>query len=195
MTVRKGAEWGERVARPDGLVVAASDAALAVLVDNRSPAPLAVAGGDLRRTLGGGGEGPTMHLVALDVLRVVADGVEMCAVAHVVARRSWWRGRIVGAFNCEHHGRWDVAPRGHPNDGLAEVLDVDATMTMRQRLQAWRRLPSGTHVPQPSIGVTRGSTASWEFEQPMMLYVDGVRRGAVSRLAVSVEADAYHLHV
>ena len=31
MTVRKGAEWGERVARPDGLVIAASDAELAVL--------------------------------------------------------------------------------------------------------------------------------------------------------------------
>jgi hypothetical protein len=195
VTVRKGAEWGEQVARPGGLVVAASDAELAVLITDRPAAPLAVAGGDLRRTLGAGVEGSTMHLVALDVLRVVADEVEMCAVAHVVARRSWWRGRIVGVFNCEHLGRWDVAPRGHPNDGLAEVFDVDATMTLRQRLQAWRRLPSGTHVPHPAIGVSRSRAASWEFAAPLTLYVDGVRRGEVSRLAVAVEADAYHLHV
>jgi hypothetical protein len=195
MTVRKGAEWGVRVARPDGLVVAASDAELAAIVDEGSSAPLAVAGGDLHRTLGDSSEGPAMHLVALDVLRVVADEVEMCAVAHVVARRSWWRGRIVGVFNCEYLGRWDVAPRGHPNDGLAEVFDVDPTMTLRQRLQAWRRLPSGTHVPHPAISVTRGSTASWEFAAPLTLYVDGVRRGAVRRLAVAVDDDAYHLHI
>ena len=195
MTVRKGAEWGQQVARPGGLVVAASDAELAALVDDRSAAPLAVTGGDLRRTLGDGVEGPTMQRVALDVLRVVADEVEMCAVAHVVARRSWLRGRIVGVFNCEHLGRWDVAPRGHPNDGLAEVFDVDATMSLRQRLQAWRRLPSGTHVPHPAIGVSRSPTANWEFAAPLTLYVDGVRRGSVTRLAVAIEADAYHLHV
>ena len=119
----------------------------------------------------------------------------MCAVAHVVARRSWWRGRIVAVFNCEHLGRWDVAPRGHPNDGLAEVLDVDATMTLRQRLQAWRRLPSGTHVPHPAISVSRGPTASWEFARA----VGALRRRRSARrrppLAVAVDADAYHLHV
>jgi YegS C-terminal NAD kinase beta sandwich-like domain len=195
MTVSKGAEWGERVARPDGLVVAASDVELAALVGGGSSVPLAVAGGDLRRTLGDSPPGPTMHRVTLDVLRVVADGTEVCAVAHVVARRSWWRGRIVGVFNCEHLGRWDVAPRGHPNDGLAEVVDVDPTMTLRQRIQAWRRLPSGTHVPHPAIGVSRAASVNWEFAAPLTLHVDGVRRGAVRRLAVTVDADAYHLYV
>ena len=195
MTVSKGAEWGERVARPDGLVVAASDAELAALVSGGSPAPLAVASGDLRRTLGDGSPGPTMQLVALDLLRVVADGAEMCAVAHVVARRSWWRGRIVGVFNAEHLGRWDVAPRGHPNDGLADVIDVDPTMVLRQRVQAWRRLSSGTHVPHPLIAISQTASVSWEFETPLTLHVDGIRRGAVRHLAVTVDADAYHLHV
>jgi hypothetical protein len=195
MTVRKGVEWGERVTRPNGLVVAASDAELAVLVAGGSPPPLAVAKGDLRRTLGDSSAGTTMQLVALDLLRVVADGAEMCAVAHVVARHSWWRGRIVGVFNSEHLGRWDVAPRGHPNDGLAEVIDVDPTMTLRQRVQAWRRLPSGTHVPHPAIGVSRAASVNWEFGSPLTLHVDGVRRGTVRRLTVTVDADAYHLHV
>jgi hypothetical protein len=195
MTVRKGVDWGDRVDRPSALVVAASDAELAALVDDRSGAALAVAAGDLRRTLGDGGGGPTVQRVPIDLLRIDADGVEMCAVAHVVARRSWWRGRIVGVFNCEHLGRWDVAPRGHPNDGLADVLDVDAAMTMRERLQAWRRLPSGTHVPHPSIATARRPAASWDFERPVELHVDGVRVGTVRRLAVTVEPDAFHLHV
>jgi hypothetical protein len=195
MTVRRGAEWGERIARPDGLVVATSDAALAELVDAGSAAPLAVAAGDLRRTLGDGVDGPMVQRVPLDALRIVADGVELCAVAHVVARRSWWRGRIVGVFNCEHLGRWDVAPRGHPNDGRAEVIEVDATMPVRARMQAWRRLRSGTHVPHPAIRVSQCTTTSWEFAPPLTLYADGRRRGTVRRLTVMVEADAFHLHI
>ncbi len=195
MTVSRGAEWGEPVARPDGLVVAASDAELAQLVGRGSTAPLAVAAGDLRRTLGHSPDGPTVQRVPLDLLRVVADGVELFAVAHVVARRSWWRGRLVGVFNCEHLGRWDVAPRGHPNDGRADVLDVDATMSVRERAQAWRRLPSGTHVPHPAIRASHGSAVSWEFVPSLTLYVDGRRHGTIRRLTVTVEADAFHLHV
>ena len=195
MTVSKGAEWGTPTARPNGLVVAASDAELAQLVGTGTMAPLAVAAGDLRRTLGDGPDGPTMHRVPLDVLRVVADGVALCAVAHVVARRSWWRGRLVGVFNAEHLGRWDVAPRAHPNDGRADVLDVDARMSVRARAQAWRRLPSGTHVPHPEIRVSQNTASAWDFARPLNLYVDGRRHGSVSQLAVTVEADAFHLHI
>ena len=195
MTIEKGVDWGERVARPTGLVVAGSDAQLAELVTSGSTAPLAASAGDLHRTLGHRRDGPTVHLVPLDVLRVTADGAELCAVAHVIARRSWWHGPIVGVFNCEHLGRWDVAPRGHPNDGYAEVVDVDPTMTLRQRVQAWRRLPSGTHVPHPAISVSRRTTATWTLAPPLTLHVDGVRRGTVHRLTVTVDVDAYHLHV
>jgi len=195
MTIRKGSAWGEPVARPDGLILATSDAELADLVDRGTGAPLALRAGDLRRTLGDGADGPTMQRVALDALRIVADGVDLCAVAHVVARRSWWRGRIVAVFNCEHLGRWDVAPRGHPNDGRAEMIEVDATMPVRARVQAWRRLRSGTHIPHPAIRAAQQTTASWEFAPPLALYADGRRHGMVRRLTVTVEADAYYLHV
>ena len=136
-----------------------------------------------------------MQRVPLDVLRVVADGVELCAVAHVVARRSWWRGPIVGVFNCEHLGRWDVAPRGHPNDGRADVLEVDEAMTVRARVQAWRRLPSGTHVPHPAIRVSAARRRDLGFRAPLVLHVDGRRHGEVRQLTVTVEADAFHLHI
>jgi hypothetical protein len=195
VTIRKGADWGERVARPAGLIVAGSDAELAELVGGGSTAPLALSSGDLHRTLGDHLDAPTVQRVALDVLRIVADGIHSCAVAHVVARRSWWRGPIVGVFNCEYLGSWDVAPRGHPNDGRAEVIEVDATMTMRARMQAWRRLPTGRHVPHPAIRVSQRSTATWEFAHPLALYVDGRRRGEVRELAVTVDPDAFQLHV
>jgi hypothetical protein len=68
-------------------------------------------------------------------------------------------------------------------------------MTLRQRVQAWRRLPSGTHVPHPAISVSRDTTASWTLTPPLTLHVDGVRRGTVRRLEVTVDVDAYHLYV
>ena len=198
MTIRAGVEWGDSVARPDGLVVAGSDAELAALVAGGAAAPLAVAAGDLRRTLGAGTHGPavtTVQRVPLDVIRVRADDVELLAVAHVVARRSWWRGRLIGVFNCEHLGAWDVAPRAHPNDGRVDVVEVDQEMRWRARLQAWRRLPSGTHVPHPAIRLSRRESASWEFPKALRLFVDGRARGRVRRLTVTVEPDAFHLHI
>ncbi|MGH9135005.1 MAG: hypothetical protein ACRDZZ_13795, partial [Ilumatobacteraceae bacterium] len=61
--------------------------------------------------------------------------------------------------------------------------------------QAWRRLPSGTHVPHPAIRVSQRTSAGWEFDAPMRLYLDGRRHGSVRRLRVTVEPDAYELHV
>ena len=50
----------------------------------------------------------------------------------------------------------DVAPRAHPNDGRFDVVEVSAAMPARARLQAWRRLATGTHVPHPDITTRRG---------------------------------------
>jgi hypothetical protein len=204
VTIRKGGEWGERVARPTALVVVAGDADLADVVCAGATEPLAVASGDLLRTLGGGAAGatardgpggPEVQRVPLDLLRVEADGVERCAVAHVVARRSWWRGPIVGVFNAEYLGRWDVAPRSHPNDGRADVVVVDAGMSRRARFQAWRRLPAGVHVPHPAITVSQRPAGEWEFPEPLTLHLDGRRQGPVRHLAFRVEPDAFDLHV
>ena len=62
------------------------------------------------------------------MLRVDADGRRLTAVAHVVARGGgpWWRGPIVAVMNADRLGRWDVAPRAHPNDGRLDVVEVDA---------------------------------------------------------------------
>src|SRR4029079_13983473 len=146
--VRRGEDWGRRAVRPADVVEVADDAAAAALVDaarrEGRPAPVVgLRGGDLRRTLGGAA--PFDHLAAsvgeypIDVGLAVLDGVERAFVAHLVARGSWWRGEVVAAMNAEHLGTWDVAPRGHPNDGRLDVLHV-VDLALGDRWQAWRRL-------------------------------------------------------
>ena len=195
MTVRPGAEWGVAVDRPDDLLVVADDADLASCVIDGAARPLAVSGGDLHRSLGAPAVRATMQRVPIDRLRVTADGVVHVAVAHVVARRSWWRGRIVAVSNVDHVGVWNIAPRAHPNDGRFDVVDVAASMSVRHRWQARARLPQGTHVPHPDITVRTGTVGSWEFDRPQRLWVDGRRRGTVRHLEVAIEPDAFELHI
>lgn len=196
MTIRPGEMWGEAVTVPDGLLNAATDAEAAALVGGDRPVRLT--GGDLLTTLGGPSNGTGLWCFPIDVVRVVADGQELVAVAHVVARASgpfgWWRGPIVAAMNADQLGRWDVAPRAHPDDGRLDVVEVAAAMGLRARWHAWRRLPTGTHVPHPAIRVSRVAARGWQFERPQTLWVDGIDRGTVRSLDVTVEPDGAIVH-
>jgi hypothetical protein len=195
MTIRPGTEWGVPVARPADLLVCDGDAALAERVGAGEERPLAIGRGDLARTVGSPGPRTTLQRVPVDAVWVEIDGRRVLAVAHVVARRRWWRGRIVAVCNAEHIGAWDVAPRSHPNDGVADVIEVDASMPWRARLQAHRRLPAGMHVPHPDISTRRITDAEWELEAGMRVHVDGIDRGGARHLRVHVEPDAFELHV
>lgn len=187
VTIRPGEPWGREVARPDDLVEVTSDAALA----RRAGLPTAVRGGDLFRSLGSPRPRGRMQLVDVDGLRVVVDGVEHTAVAHVVMRRSWWRGRVVAVMNVDHLGAWNVAPRAHPNDGRFDVVEVDAGMSLRDRWAARRRLPGGDHVPHPDIVTARRASHSWRFDRPMRVEVDGVAVGPGRAVDVEIVPDRF----
>lgn len=209
MTIKPGEAWGNPVPRPPGLVLVRSDADLATAISRQRGHPIGVDGGDLARTLGVTSAGaspsatrPTANEYSIDLLEVRLDGADepIVACAHVVARSPWasglWlRGRILVVMNAEFIGEWDVAPRGHPNDGRAEVFDVDASMSLRDRLAARRRLPSGTHAPHPSIVTRSVRTGTWEFERPLDVVVDGRRVDRASRLSIDVIADAAIVYV
>lgn len=195
MTIRKGEPWGDSVERRSDLIVASSDRQLAALAGERTDRPLGVSSGDLFRTVGAPGQRPEMVRLPIDLLRVEADGVTLSAVAHVVARRSWWRGGILAVMNVDHLGEWNVAPRAHPNDGRFDVIDVDRSMTIRERLQARGRLVQGTHVPHPRISTRTATEATWVFDRPRRLWLDGERVGSVLRLSVAIEPDAAAIHV
>jgi diacylglycerol kinase family enzyme len=190
VTVERGRAWGRTAPLPDdGIVVRRDRDAASAARDGRT---VGLLGGDLCRTLGGIGDEGRLHsseatTLSIDICEVDVDGRTHVFLAHVVARRSWWTGRVWAAMNAEWLGDWDVAPRAHPGDGLLDTFDV--TMSSRDRLKARRRLRTGTHVPHPAIAQQRVARAEAAFATPLRIWVDGVRVGEATSLSVRVTSD------
>jgi diacylglycerol kinase family enzyme len=200
VTVEKGRAWGEAGPLPEGGVVVGSDAEARAVVEAArragDPVPaLGLAGGDLCRTMGGRGDAARLRSgealrAPVDLGSVLVDGRQHWFVAHLVVRRSWWWGRVVAAMNAEFLGPWDVAPRSHPNDGLLDVLDVEPSMGLTDRLTARRRLPAGAHLPHPAIRHTRVGAVQVELARPTPVWLDGQQVATARTLSVRVEPDA-----
>ena len=198
MTIRRGEPWGEQVQSPDDIRVVPTDRdarewVLALRESDRPMLPVALGGGDMARTLGGGTPGRfpgTVVTAPIDLLRIEADGRTTWAVSHVVARRSWWRGDVWLAMNAQFLGEFDVAPRSHPNDGKVDIVHVRPSMSLRARRHARDRARTGTHLPHPDLVATQSRSASTTFERPLVLWVDGVRWGTASGVSITCEPDA-----
>lgn len=201
MSVEKGQDWGTPGRVPDGAVVAATDHEATVVISaarrrNAPLPPIVLAGGDLARTLGGGTTsraGEEATLAHVDLGAVLLDGKLHWFLAHLVARRQWWRGRIVVGANAAFLGSWNVAPRAHPGDGLLDVLDGD--LPLRERLRARHRLPTGTHVPHPDISVRRRDALQVEFRRPTPIRLDGELVGEATNLSLRVEPAAVEVWI
>jgi hypothetical protein len=198
MTLRRGEDWGTVGALPAGAREARRDADAARIVeraraDGVPPPPVLLRGGDLWRTCGGGGQTPAgdvMPILPVDVGIAELDGEERVFTAHLVARgRSRWFGPLLAVCNAQHVGKWDVAPRGHPADGLLDVVEVGA-MSLPDRWRAWRRLPTGTHVPHPAIAQRRVREATFTFSRPRRIWLDGQSAGTATHLVVRADAAA-----
>ena len=198
MTVERGVDWGEPGEVPAGAVFAASDLEAAAVVTEARRAgspipPICLVGGDLARTVGATGDVARLRRregtrLAVDVGAVLLDGRLYWFVAHLIARRSWWRGRIIVVANAAFVGRWNIAPRAHPGDGRLDLLDGDPPLS--DRWNARRRLPAGTHVPHPAITTRRVDAAQFEFDRPMPIHLDGAGAGVARTVSVRVEPDA-----
>ena len=130
---------------------------------------------------------PDAVRLPVDVGAVLIDGRLHWFVAHLVARKRWWRGRVYVAMNAQYIGHWDVAPRSHPNDGLLDTFDV--TMSTGDRLKARRRLPTGSHLPHPCIKERR--TAHVQVDVGGLdVWLDGEKVGQAHTLSIRVEPDA-----
>lgn len=203
MTIERGADWGEPGQIPADAVVTANDVEVAAVVTearraNRDIPPVCLVGGDLGRTLGATGEaarrpGRAGTRLAVDVGAVLLDGRLRWFVAHLVARRSWLRGRVVIAANAAFLGRWNIAPRAHPGDGRLDLLDGDPSLG--DRLKARSRLPAGTHLPHPAITTRRIDAHQIEFARPMPIQLDGVGAGSARTVSIRVEQGALEVWI
>lgn len=198
MTIRKGEGWGEPGPLPDDGVVVDSDLAArrAVTEARRAHRPIPALGllaGDLARTCGTTGRedrlhGPDAQRVPVDLGEVLVDGSLHFFVAHLVARRSWWRGPVVAAMNAQFLGDWDVAPRSHPGDGRLDLLEAD--LSLGDRWKARSRLRTGTHVPHPGIRERRVKAVQLDLAPGTRVWLDGECVGPARALSIRVEPDA-----
>ena len=193
MTIRKGEPWGEPAVCPTDLRVVSTDRDLRdwVVWHRERGQPIravGVAGGDLARTCGGGldthptcrqghGRRDAGHDRRPDAMSDTTWGV-----AHVVARRQWLRGDVVMVMNAQFFGPYDVAPRSHPNDGKLDVVRVDPAMGVRERWQARQRARTGTHLPNRHLLTRSAVDAEFDFDQSMVVWIDGVRWGTTRHL-------------
>lgn len=197
MTIRRGQTWGEPGRLAPGAPVASSDAELATMVAEAvlagRPIEVGLLGGDLCRTVSGPGDRARLSTdqaqrLPVDIGFVRIDGGdERAFAAHVIVGRLW-HGRVVAAMNAQFHGRYDVAPRSHPNDGRVDVLDGD--LSLADRVKAWRRLPTGLHVPHPAIAERRVNELTLSFERGVPVHVDGFGVGLARTVHLRVVPDA-----
>ena len=198
MIVRRGKDWGEMAQVPESAIAVKSDAEAAAIVtaarrSNAEVPPLELRGGDLARTLGvkpdseRSGSDDRTHL-SVDLGATLVDGRLHWFVAHLVARRAWWRGRLVIVANAGFLGAWNIAPRAHPGDGLVDILDTN--MPTATRFRARRRVRSGTHLPHPLVEQRRTSATQFDLDPALDIYADGIKIGRASRLSIRVEPEA-----
>jgi diacylglycerol kinase family enzyme len=198
VTIERNRPWGDHGGlTADGVVVNTDRELRAVVEQARragtAPPVVGLLGGDLCRTLGGRGDAsrlrtPDAMRFPIDVVAVELDGDRHWFVAHLLARRSWWAGRLLAVMNAEFVGAWDVAPRSHPNDGVVDVLDGDPSLG--DRWKARSRLATGAHVPHPSISQTRVKQFETTLAPGTRVWLDGDAIGTGRQLHLTVEPDS-----
>jgi len=216
--IRPGEEWGSPTDAAPDLDVEGSDARLAAAVATAPGALIRFvpdATSDLARAVGlnpGAPVGTAQRVeLPLDVLEL-ADGSLACnlCVIGTPPDRLGWSSRAID-LDVEIDGApWfagrattvviatgqflrgvDVAPRGHPGDGKAEVQVYELTRRERRLMRA--RLPTGAHVPHPRIRQRTARSVVVRAGSPTPVEVDGVARPLVPELTIDLRPQAYRL--
>ncbi len=199
MTIEKGKPWGNEILVPSELLLLANDRDFARL----DPAVLAaVTGGDLWRALGEPAlksAGQSAVVVPVDAFEVTVTNGETQAVVIVsssvqigtwIPRSLAKRNRYIAVSNSGILDGRNIAPRAHPNDGFADVMIVDATMPLIQRIISRRRASIGNHLPHPNISVSRSTVFEAKREdRHEVLRLDGRLFGEWDSISMRVLPD------
>ena len=200
--IAKGQPWGEPAPLPaDGVVVRSDAEARAVIEEarraNRRVPVLGLLGGDLCRTLGGGGDAARLRsseamTFPVDLGAALLDGRLHWFASHLVARNRTWTRAFV-AMNAQWLGHWNVAPRGHPDDGVLDTFDVRLPLTGLPQVAS--RLRTGSHLPHPGIKERRAPAVQLGLDRRLPVWLDGTKVGMARDLSVRIEPDALRVVV
>ena len=174
MAIAKGEQWGHQGTLPEGAPVAGDDAEAASYLQTTN-GTIGLEAGDLARTLGIRAPydpGSPKHLVPIDALEVELDdgSVHQC-LAHAVLGNLRWRRGAVAIMNAAFIGSRNIAPRAHPGDGKVDVVRLD--LDLGDRIKAWKRMVTGTHVPHPKIEIRQRHDGYIELDRRSRVFIDG----------------------
>ena len=207
MTIRKGQDWGERVETPTDLLVFTDDSSAntylkEVFAKGRELQSIAILNSNLARVFGLNGAtigSTTMLRTRLDLIEVSyvllsSQTAKMNYLGNAIIRNGWLRGAITGVFNSSFIGSWDCAPKAHPNDSKLDVVSIDQSMNLRQRLTAKRLVKLGSHLPHPKISYKQTESFKIDLQEPAHLFVDSIDLGMVRQCDFRVISDALSLY-
>ena len=206
MIIKKGDNWGELVGRPRELKIFETDALLGDFLGrdpslDRARSNFAILKSNAARGLGLSGARPEarqMLRTSFDLIEIQGHEKEgpftrLC-VGYAILGNGFFRGRTVGIFNVSFCGGRDWAPRAHPNDGKLDVLRISPEMKVPQRILAYRRMKTGSHLPHPQISYHQSGEYLFDEARATRLTVDSVKMGLVEECSFRVIADALTLY-
>lgn len=203
MTIRKGQPWGHDFEVPPTTRDVDSDWQLA----RGSQEDIhIVSGGDLYMALGQPSAiriGDRRTLVQIDAMEctITNDTTTYSLHASATIEIGQWFGfgrsrRYLVVTNGGLLEGRNIAPRAHPNDACVDLMNLDASMTLRDRLNARKRAQTGAHVPHPAITISRGEsfvfTRKYTREK---LVIDGHRIATWNSIEVKVRPDYWQVIV
>ena len=198
--ITRGEQWGVPTTRTEGDVLVSGDSQLAA---SSTEVRLIVTGGDIAHSLGDpptpeiGADCIEVPIDALNVLITMNSGsvVSRIASSHVLIGQ-WMRGRLISISNGGFIGSKNVSPRAHPNDGFFDVMSLDSSMRIRQRIRARQKSILGTHLPHPLLETSRGRSADYSaVSRNEILRVDGVRVRGWTSVRIEIVPDYWRLLV
>lgn len=205
MVIRRGQDWGSQGRPAPSVPVALSDSQASRLIAEGIE-ELILVEGDMARTLGATDiRTPRSHVCyPIDVVWFIARDSEgndsrHVALSHVMVcnaatKGGIFRGSVMVVCNSQYVHRLDLAPRGHPNDGMIEVLEFASQLSLRQRLQVFSRARNGSHMPHPLIR-SRQIPQRISVAVRGVVRIDGVRIGERTILEIGVTSDAVRVWI
>jgi hypothetical protein len=209
MTIQKNSAYGVPALRPSNLIILDNDRDIAVhFASDTKEEHFTVMKGSIAQSLGIGNgitqpiasSDQQMTLVRIDLLQIdyrtktSVDAVTRLVVAGTLSiqhRTSLSTTLILS--NSVILQKRDVLPRAHPNDGFVDVLEIDPKISTRQRIIAWHRSVTGSHLPHPSFRVGRSRDFEWSG-RPSKMIADGVAVKGVVWLQCKVLPDAMSIY-